>query len=114
MDQKIFIETPRRFVAKPLWRDSRGHVTAILARARDYAKFLHIPGLHVIQNSGVQFQFRPARTFRDLLVEDRVTVDDGIKIRLTRLATTQVIFPRGVYSWCLTHHDYPAYKLRLK
>jgi len=94
---KIIIKTPRRYVAKPLWRDSRGHVTPIRARARDYAKFLHIPGLHVIQTGGVQFHFIPARTCRDLLVKDRVTVDDGIKIRLTRLATTQVIFPRGVY-----------------
>ena len=96
VDQKIIVKTPRRYVAKPLWRDSRGHVTPLLVRAQDYAKFLHIPGLHVIQNSGVQFHFTPARTYRDLLVEDRVAVDDGIKIRLTRLATTAV-FPRGVY-----------------
>ena len=96
VDQKIIIKTPRRYVAKPLWRDSCGHVTPMLARAQHYAKFLHIPGLHVIQNSGVQFHFTPARTYRDLLVEDRVAVDDGIKIRLTRLATTAV-FPRGVY-----------------
>jgi len=40
----------------------------------------------------------PARKYRDLLVNDKVATDYGIKIRLTRLATTQqVVFPRGVY-----------------
>jgi len=98
MDQKIIVETPRRYVARPLWRDSRGQVMSTLSRASHYAKFLHIPGLHVIQISEVQFHFTPARAYRNLLVEERVTVDDGIRIRLTRLATTQeVVFPRGVY-----------------
>ena len=98
MDQKIIVKTPRRYVANPLWRDSRGHVMPMLARAQDYAKFLQIPGLHVIQNNGVHFYFTPARTYSDLLVEDKVAVDDGIKIRLTRLATTQqVAFPRDIY-----------------
>ena len=98
MYQRIIVKTQRRYVAKPLWRNSRWHATPVLARARDYAKFLHILGLHVIQISGVQFNFTPARTYRDLLVEDRVAVGDGIRIRLTRLATTQqVVFPRGVY-----------------
>ena len=70
----------------------------MLTRAQDYAKFLHIPGLHVIQIHDVQFHFIPARPYRDLLVEDRVAVNDGIKIRLTRLSTTkQAVFPRGVY-----------------
>jgi len=97
-DQKIIIKTPRRYVAKPLWRDSRGHVTPILARAQDYAKFLHISDLHVIQNNGVHFHFTPERKYRDLLVKDKVAVYDGIKIKLTSLATTQqVVFPRGVY-----------------
>jgi len=58
VDQKIIIKTPRTFVAKPLWRYARDHVTPILARARDYAKFLHTPGLHVIQNNGVHFTSR--------------------------------------------------------
>ena len=96
-DQKIIIKTPRRYVAKPLWRDSRVHNTPMLARTQDYAKFLHIPGLHVIQNNGVHFHFTPARKYRDLLVNDKVAVYDGIKIKLTSLATTQVVFPRGVY-----------------
>jgi len=61
VDQKIIVKTPRRYAAKPLWRDSRGHVTPMLTRAQDYAKFLHIPGLHVIQNNGVHFHFTPAR-----------------------------------------------------
>jgi len=70
----------------------------MLTRAQDYAKFLHISGLHVIQNNRVHFHFTPARKYCDLLVEDKVAVDDGIKIRLTRLATIQqVVFPRGVY-----------------
>jgi len=108
------LKTPRRYAAKPLWRDSRGHVTPMLIRAQDYAKFLHIPGLHVIQNNGVHFHFTPARTYRDLLVEDKVVVDDGIKIRLTRLATTQqVVFPRGVNLGAL-HTTTTAYKLILK
>jgi len=97
-DQKIIIKTPRRYVAKPLWRDSRGHVTPILARAQDYAKFLHIPGLQVIQNNGVHFHVTPVRKYRDLLVENKVAMYDGIKIKLTSLAITQqAVFPRGVY-----------------
>jgi len=97
-DQKVIIKTPRRYVAKPLWRDSRGHVTPILARAQNYAKFLRIPGLYVIQNNGVHFHFTPARKYRDLLVKDKVAAYDGIKITLTSLATTQqAVFPQGVY-----------------
>jgi len=90
-DQKIIIKTPRSYVAEPLWRDSRGHVTPVLARAQDYAKFLHISGLHVIQNNGVHFHFMPARKYSDLVVKDKVAVDDGIKIKLTSLATTQQV-----------------------
>jgi len=98
VDQKIIIKTPQRYEAKPFWRDWRDQVTTTLARARDYATFLHIPGLHVIQMHDVQFHFTPARAYRDLLVEYRVAVNDGIKIRLTRLATTkQAVFPRGAY-----------------
>jgi len=98
VDQKIIIKTPQRYEAKPLWRDSRGQVTMTQARARDYAEFLHIPGLHVIQIHDVQFRFTPAWAYRDLLVEDRVAVSNSIKIRLTRLATTkQAVFPRGAY-----------------
>ena len=97
-DQKIIIKTPRRYETKPLWRDSRGQVTPTLARAQAYAKFLYIPGLQVIQNNGVHFHFTPARKYRDLLVKDKVTVYNGIKIKLTSLATTQqAVFPRGVY-----------------
>ena len=73
-DQKIIITTPRRYVAKPFWRDSRGNVTPMLARAQDYTKFLYISGLHVIQNNGVHFHFTPARKYRDLVVNDKVAV----------------------------------------
>ena len=97
-DQKIIIKTPRRYVAKPLWCDSRGHVTPMLARVQDHAKFLHIPGLHVIKNNGVHFHFMPARKYCDLLVENKVVLYDGIKIKLTSLAITQqAVFLRGVY-----------------
>jgi len=97
-DQKIIIKTPRRYETKPLWRDSRGQVTPMLARAQDYTKFLHISGLHVIQNNGVHFHFTPARNYRDLLVKDKVAVYNGIKTKLTSVATTQqAVFPRGVY-----------------
>jgi len=61
VDQKIIIKAPQSYEAKPLWSDSRGQVTSTLARARDYAKYLHIPGLHVIQMHDVQFYFTPAR-----------------------------------------------------
>ena len=93
-DQKIIIKTPQRYVVKLLWRDSRGHVTSMLTHAQDYAKFLHISGLHVIQNNGVHFHFTPARKYRDLLVKDKVAVYDCITIKLTSLATTQqAVFP---------------------
>ena len=70
----------------------------MLARAQDYTKFLHISGLHVIQNNGVHFHFTPARKYRDLLVKDKVAMYNGIKIKLTSLAATQQeVFPRAVY-----------------
>ena len=97
-DQKIIIKTPRRYETKLLWRDSRGQVTPMLARAQAFAKFLYIPGLQVIQNKGVHFHFTPARKYRDLLVKDKMVVYNGIKIKLTSLAITQrAVFPRGVY-----------------
>ena len=97
-DQKIIIKTSRRYEAKPLWRNSRGHVSPMLARAQDHTKFLHISGLHVIQNNGVHFHFTPARKYRDLLVKDKVAVHNGIKIKLMSLATTQQsVFSRGIY-----------------
>jgi len=70
----------------------------MLARAQDYTKFLHISGLHVIQNNGVHVHFTPARKYRDLLDNNKVAVYNGIKIKLTSLAITQqTVFPRGVY-----------------
>ena len=39
VDQSIIVKTPRRYVAKPVWRNSRGQVTQSLAHARDYANF---------------------------------------------------------------------------
>jgi len=98
MDQSIIVKTPRRYAAKPVWCNSRGQVTQPLARTRDYGNFLHIPGLHIIQKTGVRFRFTPACMYRELPLEDRVIVDNGIKIRLTRTALTQqVAFPKGVY-----------------
>jgi len=88
-DQKINIKTPRRYETKPLWRDSRGQVTPMLARPQAYAKFLHIPGLQVTQNNGAHFHFTPARRYRDLLVNDKVVVYNGTKIKSTSLAITQ-------------------------
>ena len=98
MDENIMVRTPRRYDAKPVWRNSRGQVTQPLARARDYANFLHIPGLHIIQKTGARFRFAPACMYRELLLEDRVIMDNGIKIRLTHTALTQqVAFAKGVY-----------------
>jgi len=60
--------------------------------------FLHITGLNVIQTTGVKFRFTPARMSCHVLVEGSVLVKNGIKIRLSRLAMTQLaIFPKGVY-----------------
>jgi len=98
MDQNIIVITPKKYVAKSVWRNSRGQVTQTPARARDYATFLHIPGLKISQTTGVKFRFTPAHLYRDLLIEDRVMVDNGIKIHLTRRAMNQnVVFPKGVY-----------------
>jgi len=44
MDQNIMVRTPRRYDAKPVWRNSRGQVTQPLARARDYANFYTYQG----------------------------------------------------------------------
>jgi len=97
-DQKIIVKTPRIYAAKQLWRDSRGHATPMLAHSQDYPEFLHIYGLRVIQNNRVHFHFTPARKHCDLLANEKVAVNDEIRIRLTRLATTpQVVFPGGVY-----------------
>jgi len=85
----------------------------MLARSQDYEKFLHISGLHGFQNNGVHFHFMSAWKYHDLLVKDKVAVDDGIKIRLTRLATTSSL-PMRRLSWCFSHHYYTAFKLLLK
>ena len=98
MDHSIIVKTPRRYVARPVWRNSRGQITQPPACSKDYANFLHIPGLNIIQTTGIKFHFTPARMYRDLLVEDRVMVNNGIKLRLTRIVMTQqVVFPKGVY-----------------
>ena len=63
-----------------------------------FSNFLHIPGLNVIQTTGLKFRFTPARMHRHVLVEGSVLVNNGIKIRLSCLAMTQqAIFPKGCY-----------------
>jgi len=86
----------------------------MLARAQAQAKCLYIPVLRVIQNNRVHFHFTPARKYRDLLVKDKVAMYNGIKTKLTSLATTQQSFLARRLSWCFTHHYYTAFKLLLK
>jgi len=79
-------------VARSDWRNSRGQIKQPPAGARDHANFLHIPGLNVIQTTGVKFRFTPAHMYCHVLVEGSVLVKNGIKIRLSRLAMTQMPF----------------------
>jgi len=94
MDQSIIVKTPRRYVARSVWRNLRGQtqITQPPACTRDHANFLHIPGFNIIQTTGVKFHFTPARMYCDVLVEGSVIVNDGIKMHLSRLAMIQKPF----------------------
>ena len=61
MDQSIIVKTPRRYVARSVWHNRSGQVTQPLARARNYANFLHVPGFNIIETPGVKFRFTSAR-----------------------------------------------------
>lgn len=97
-EQIIAIRAPQRYDATSRWHDARGKIITTVTHAHDYAKFIKIYGFHIIQLRGSHFHFRPTQAYQDSLVEERVYIDNGIKLRLTKQTTTKpIVFAKGAY-----------------
>ena len=64
MDQSIIVKTPRRYVARSVWHNRSGQVTQPLARARNYANFLHVPGFNIIETPEISLHICTPRRQR--------------------------------------------------
>jgi len=95
MAQHFLLRAPHFYKTEPSWyTPGYGHVQ--VTQAHEFAKYVVIRGLHVVQMFNAHFFFRPAREYQNIIIEERVFFQQHIKLRLTTSATRKgVTIPKG-------------------
>jgi len=90
-EQCITIRAPHRFDTTSVWHNEHGQRIQTVTHSTDYAKYVHIRGLHIESVQNVHFYFRPAHKYQHIFLEERPFTKNGIKLRLTRAASKKSI-----------------------
>ena len=95
MGQHFLLRAPHFYKTEPSWyTPGYGHIP--VTHANEFAKYIEIRGLHVIQMFNAHFFFRPTRAYQNIIIEERVFFQQHIKLRLTTSATRKgVTIPKG-------------------
>ena len=95
MAQHFLLRAPHFYKTEPSWyTPGYGHIP--VTHANEFAKYIEIRGLHVIQMFNAHFFFRPTRDYQNIIIEERVFFQQHIKLRLTTSASRKgVTIPKG-------------------
>lgn len=97
-EQNIIIRAPHHFDKTTRWQDQQGRRIQEVTHSSDYAKHIIIRGFHIGQMIGAHFHIRPAYGHQNILIEERIYFDNGIKLRLTKRASQRsLVIPKGAY-----------------
>jgi len=97
MAQNIIIRAPHRYEKTTSWpnQEKRAYQPT---HSSDYAKYVIIQGLHIMEMTQAHFHFRPTQAYQDILIEERIYYDKAIKLRLTKAASRKpLLIPKGSY-----------------
>ena len=90
-EQCLIIRAPQRFDTTSVWHNRYGQKIHTVTHSTDYAKYVHIRGIHIEAIHRAYFYFRPAPKYQNIFLEERPFTKDGIKLRLTRAASKQAL-----------------------